>query len=92
MATCTVTFTVNTAALSDTVFYEPLPNQIIDGVAIDNARITATASGTTYTAVLVRGAQYQIVSTRFRYLDPIFTVPEAATADLDDLLAAARTA
>ena len=90
MANCVVTFAVNSAALSGRVQYEPLPNQIIDGVAIDTTKITATAASTAYTATLIREARYRLVSEYFRYENEIFTVPDSATANLSDLLGGYR--
>lgn len=86
MATCTVTLTTNAAAISGAVTYEPLPNQVVNGVAIDLAPVVATASGTAYTATLTQGARYAVRSRRFSFQAPIFQVPASASADLDDLL------
>lgn len=86
MANCTVTLSGNTAARSGAVGFRALPNQIVDGTAIDTSIIIAQASGTDYIAVLIQGARYELISDRFPFLDPCFLVPAASTADLVNLL------
>lgn len=86
MANCTVTFQTSAAARSNTVFYQALPGQIVGGVAIDTARITATASGNNYIATLIQGGRYQLISDRFPFASDLFTCPATGTANLVDLL------
>lgn len=91
MATCTVTVTVNTAAVSGRVAFEPFPGQIIDGTAIDSARVTASVTGAnTYAASLIQKARYRIVSPGFGFDRSTFVVPASGAANLGDLMEGGR--
>lgn len=86
MAVCRVTLDVNTAAISGAVKFEPLPNQIVGGKAVDQKLVVAEASANEYNADLIQGAEYRLLSSRFRFGNEVFTCPETATADLIDLI------
>lgn len=86
MANCIVTLHSSVAAVSGAVVYEPFPNQVVGGVAIDVTPIAATAASSDYTATLVQKAKYRLVAPRFPFDNMTFVCPAAASADLDDLL------
>lgn len=86
MATCVVTLNTNTAALSGALQYEPLPDQFINGEAIDTSIIRATVSGKAYVATLIQGAEYRVISWKFFFSDAVFECPADSTADLKDLI------
>jgi hypothetical protein len=91
MATCTVTFTTDKAAVSGAVSYRPLPNQMIGGVGIDHDFVYAQASGNDYVAVLQQGARYRAYSTRHAFTRKVFRVPETSTANLSTLIKGVKT-
>jgi hypothetical protein len=90
MAVCTVTLATDKAAISGVVKFEPFPNQVIGGVALDSKPVTAEASGTQYQASLVQQAKYRIVSKRHSFYNAVFTCPAASTLDLSTVLEGSR--
>lgn len=86
MANCTVTLNANVTAVAGRLRYEALPGQLVDGVAVDTTPVSATVATTVYTASLVQGARYRVLSNYFTFLNPIFSVPVSASADLADLI------
>lgn len=90
LSTCTLTMPTSVAAISGAVSYEPLPNQMVENTAIDTLPVTANASGTTYSATLFRKVKYRIHAPRFGYLRQLFTVPDASTANIYDLIPKTR--
>jgi len=87
---CLVQLTSAAKAEFGCLYFRPLPNQVIEGVAVGNTNRLATAQGNVYTASLVKKAKYQIYSPKFTFADRVITVPDAAVADLADLLVQAR--
>ncbi len=83
---CTLTLNSTGTAVSEGVKYEALPDQIIDGDAVDCTPVVATAAGKAYTASLVRKARYRILSKRFPFSQQVITIPDTATANLGDIL------
>ena len=91
MATSTVTITVDKMALSESVRFEPLPNQVVDDIVVDTAPIWATASGNTYTATLQQNARYRVVAHRLGGLhNTIITVDPDAATDVNAEITGAR--
>lgn len=86
MATCTVTLNCNGTALSEEVRFEPFPNQIINGVAIQCRPVYARANGAAYVGTLVQGAKYRVVSEVVPFNNKVFVVPNSGSADLADLI------
>lgn len=87
MATCTVTLTTDKLAISGALVFEPLPSQVIAGVAIDTTPILASVTGAnTYEAALTQKASYLIRSERFSFSNLIVTCPASSTATLTDLI------
>lgn len=84
--TCTLTLNSTSMAVSGAVQYVALPDQVIDGEAVDTTPVIATAADKSYTATLIRKARYMIVSKRFPFSQQVIAVPDAATANLGDLL------
>ena len=86
MAICTLTFTSNTAAISEAVKFIPDLNQVIAGVAIDADPVTAEASANTYTAKLIQKASYMISAPKFEWHLERFTCPASSSATLTSLI------
>lgn len=86
MAVCTVSLTTDKAAMSGAIHYEPIPGQVISNVFVDASRVTASASSNTYSAALIQGAKYRIISSRFPFDNAVFTAPASSSANLYDLL------
>jgi len=89
---CLVQLNTDSASQFGRLYFRALPNQVIDGAAVSNTDRYAVASGTTYTASLVKKAYYQIYSPSFTFANRVIQVPDAAFANLSELLTKTRRA
>lgn len=92
---CAVVVFPSVNAVSGGIQYLAEGNQVIGGVMLDVTGIQASvvdngAAADYYRAELVRNARYRFKSNRFYAEDVLFTVPDAASVNLADLLQGLR--
>lgn len=87
---CAVIIYPTVDAEAGAVAYVALANQVVGSVFVDTTAVVATVvadSTDYYRAELVRGAIYRVWAPgHFTFEDSVFTVPDAATANLADLV------
>jgi len=86
---CAVSLFPSVNAISGGLKFSALPGEVVGSRLLDTTEIEASVVDSAidyYSAVLVRKGRYRIIAPRFPVNDLEFTVPDAGTATLTDLI------